>query len=225
MKNLIFGVIGVCALLFSSCGYDNYDEPESILSGTIQYDGAAVGVCTDGTGITLWQDGYDDYEAIDVNIAQDGTYSARLFDGTYKLVLENGTPWQDLSGDTLEITVKGNTVQDLDVTPYFTFSNVNITKASGTAVTFTFTVNQVDESADLSKVRVFLNSSKLVDTNYRDSYESIYTTDGLEIGVSYTYTLDIPEDLQSEDYIFARIGVLTDGQSEYYYSEVEQIDL
>lgn len=57
MKNRLSLIIVCCLLMLSGCSYDNYDEPTSVLSGRVVYNGQALPVKTDGTGFILWQDG------------------------------------------------------------------------------------------------------------------------------------------------------------------------
>ncbi len=227
MNKITFILNSICILLLTGCGkgYDNFDEPESSLTGTVLYDGQAIGVCTDGQTLELWQDGFGKSSAIYVQIAQDGTYSACLFNGTYKLVVKSGStaPWEDLSSDTTEVVVKGKTTHDIEVTPYLTISNANITTNS-TSVTFTFTVNQIVSEASISNVRLYLNANKITDNKVNDQYVEI-SGDDITLGSSFSYTVDISDDLLEEDYIFARIGVVSNKSTEYYYTQVEQIDL
>jgi len=49
-------------------------------------------------------------------------------------------PWERPSNDTIYITVKGNTVQDIPVTPYFSVRNVSFAR-NGNKVTARFTIN------------------------------------------------------------------------------------
>lgn len=47
-----------CLLAISSCRYDNYDEPQSLLTGRVIYDGEPVCVRAGGAEFALYQDGY-----------------------------------------------------------------------------------------------------------------------------------------------------------------------
>ena len=117
-----------CLLAISSCRYDNYDEPQSLLTGRVIYDGEPVCVRAGGAEFVLYQDGYALHNSIPVYVNQDGTYSAVLFDGEYKLVRMGNAPWERPTNDTILIEVHGNTVQDIPVTPYFVIKNASFTK-------------------------------------------------------------------------------------------------
>lgn len=62
-----------------------------------------------GIQLQLYQDGYANHDPITVYATQDGTFSAVLFDGPYKLVTKdkNG-PWVN-NRDTIYVEVKGKT--------------------------------------------------------------------------------------------------------------------
>ena len=47
-------------VIFTSCGKDNYDAPESTLSGTVTYQGTALQLRGTGEAVQLqlYQDGY-----------------------------------------------------------------------------------------------------------------------------------------------------------------------
>lgn len=127
MKKIIPFFIMICCLLaVSSCSYDNFEEPKATLTGRAIYDGEAVGVRSGSSEFALFQDGYALHGSIPVYVAQDGSYSVSLFNGDYKLVRMGNAPWERPSNDTIYITVKGNTVQDIPVTPYFSVRNVSL---------------------------------------------------------------------------------------------------
>ena len=147
MKTKILFIVACVCFLLASCEYDNYDAPSAKLSGRVLYNDAPVGVRTNGTQLELWQDGYELYTKIPVYIAQDGTFSASLFNGQYKLVRLSGAPWEDQPMDTIRIEVKGNTVVDVPVKPYFIIKNESYQKGTGNAITVKFTIDKVVEPA------------------------------------------------------------------------------
>lgn len=83
----IFSLL-VLVVLFSGCGKDNYDAPDSRLTGTITYNGEALNLRGTGEAIQLqlFQDGYDKHDPISVYVGQDGVFSAMLFDGELSLI-------------------------------------------------------------------------------------------------------------------------------------------
>ena len=82
----IFSVI-LLLVLFSGCGKDNFDAPESKLVGRVTYQGQALNLRGTGEAVQLqlYQDGYEKNDPISVFVGLDGTFSALLFDGEYRL--------------------------------------------------------------------------------------------------------------------------------------------
>src|SRR5687768_16525754 len=73
-----------------SCDKDNYDEPSSTLSGKLVYQGETFGLEKDQVPFELYQYGFGKVGPIGAAFTQEGTYSAVLFDGEYKLIVPNG---------------------------------------------------------------------------------------------------------------------------------------
>jgi len=223
MKKLVIILAVFVGFTFVSCEIDNYDEPEVILSGTVTYNGDAVGVRANATELELWQDGYALDEKINVYIAQDGTYSARLFNGEYKMVRLAGAPWDAQSSDTIVVNVSGNTVQNVEVQPYYTVHDATIQQV-GNTVQAQFVVDQVDTDAALSKVKLYLSKSILVDENEKSLAVSADISTVVS-GETATITAPLTEELLQAGYLFARVGVLSDQSSEYYYTQVQKLEI
>lgn len=149
-------------LLFSSCEKDNYDAPASTLTGRVVYQDQPLGVRSDGVQLELWQSGYSLFTKIPVYVAQDGTFSASLFDGNYKLTrLRGNGPWAD-NTDTINIQVKGGTTVDVPVDPYFVIRNDNVQR-SGNAINATFNIQRVNTTKDLEYVRLYVGQTMITD--------------------------------------------------------------
>ena len=96
IKNHIYLLFAASILMFAGCKYDNYTAPQSVLSGTVGYQGAGIGVRSNAVQLELWQRGWQLFSKIPVYVQQDGTYKAILFDGDYKLTYLKGVgPWGD----------------------------------------------------------------------------------------------------------------------------------
>ncbi|MCS2821140.1 DUF3823 domain-containing protein [Bacteroides ovatus] len=217
MKNRLSLIIVCCLLMLSGCSYDNYDEPTSVLSGRVVYNGQALPVKTDGTGFILWQDGYANKSGITLNIAYDGTFSATLFDGEYKLTRRAGGPRVDQPADTVYITVRGNTVVDVPVTPYFTIRDASFQYYDG-KVKATFKVDKVVESANVSRLTLCLGKSILTDYNKKEANKTL-SNPVISFGEEMTLEADLGS-LAGEEYVFARVGVRAaqSSNSEFVYS-------
>src|SRR5690606_3458920 len=100
--------------------------------------------------------------SIPVYVTQDGSFSATLFDGEYKLVSRNGNgPWESTQ-DTLNISVNGDTYTEYEVTPFYTITNENFT-LDGNVLTATFDVGQVAGSQSIERAILVVNKTAFVD--------------------------------------------------------------
>ncbi len=223
MKVKIFIIITLSFFVLISCEHDNYDAPNAILSGKVVYEGEAVGVRTNGTQLELWQDGYELYSKIPVHIAQDGTYSASLFAGQYKLVRLAGAPWESQSNDTIFIDVKGNTNLDVHVNPYFIIKNETFSVNQG-SITTTFDVEKIVSTAKIHSVNLYLSKSILTDNIKYDEVEELDVSKW-DVDKKGTIVAKIPDNLKNAGYIFARIGVRSTSSSEYIFTPVAKIEL
>ena len=226
MKKGLIYIFSVCAILFTSCTeYDNYDAPGSTLTGKVHYQGSQIGLRNSGVGFELWQDGYELSGNIPVYIAQDGTYSATLFNGQYKLVRKANGPWVNETSDTLIVNVNGNTQYDVEVKPHFIVGadsyQINMTSKT---IVGTFTVDEIVGTSNLSNVRMFIGPRIILDNNIRGSYKKAEVSD-VTFGQPLSITMDITDDLISRGYLYARIGVKAAESEEYIYTQVKKIEL
>ena len=216
MKKIIPFFIMICCLLaVSSCSYDNFEEPKATLTGRAIYDGEAVGVRSGSSEFAL-------HGSIPVYVAQDGSYSVSLFNRDYKLVRMGNAPWERPSNDTIYITVKGNTVQDIPVTPYFSVRNVSFAR-NGNKVTARFTINKVVADANLENVGIYLGTGILTDEKQKEAELKLGNT--VSLNQENTAEIEIPSGLLNESYLYARVGVKSDKSSEYCYSQSIKVAL
>ncbi|WP_029902777.1 DUF3823 domain-containing protein [Prevotella sp. 10(H)] len=222
MKNILY-IIPICIFLLSACEYDNYDEPNATLKGSVVYNGKSVGIRTDGPQLELWQDGFALKKSIPVYIAQDGTFSVSLFNGQYKLVRKADGPWLPQLNDTIIVDVKGNTVFDVPVTPYFVAKDESYQKV-GETISVKFTVDKVVSTADLSSVNIYFGKGILTDHNRNEGIVNV-PIGNVTVGQEITVSAAIPAGLKNENFVFMRIGVLANVSSEYYYTQSQKINL
>jgi len=220
-RNLFLSLL--CCLLLLSCGKDNYDPPESELSGKIisRTTGDAIGVRETGTPVEmqLYQDGYQLHTPILVYVNQDGTFSAKLFDGVYKLVsADNAGPWVN-KRDTVLVSVKGNSTVDYPVDPYFTLENENF-KVSGDVLTVNFNILQEikDPTKQMQSVTLYINNTRFVDSGYN---KMAVTVPDPSLG-SNSLSVNISK-LSSYPVLYARIGlqITNIGQQVYTVGSVK----
>jgi hypothetical protein len=220
---IVFGSLAAVAGL-SGCGLDaldNYDQPSSTLTGSVVYNGAPVGVRSNGVQLELWQPGYALSQKIPVFIDQDGSFSAVVFDGTYRLNLLAGGPWVE-NTDTIEFDVRRGATVDVPVVPYYTIANETIVHNSG-AIVATFDVGQVDTSRALEFVGLYVATTSFVDrTNMSARFERARSAIP-NLNDPVTLTVNLPANLAQRNDVFARIGVKTVGIAEMLFSPISKI--
>lgn len=212
----------LCGLFITSCGLDNYDEPQSTLEGRVVYNNQPV--CVRGTAdavqVQLYQDGYENHDPIPVYVTQDGSFSAILFDGQYKLITRSGNgPWLS-STDTLTVNVNGYTTVDLPVTPYFTLTGENFS-LNGNQVTGTATVTKVVETSSVTSALLLVSKTAFVDeATYLARQELTEVSEG---NLSMSLDLTGNADAESAHSLYARIGIKPAEADQYVYTPVVQI--
>ncbi|WP_262249306.1 DUF3823 domain-containing protein [Parapedobacter soli] len=224
VNKYIYCFFAIAMAIVMGCEKDNYEAPTSMLTGRVVYDGEPLGLRSGGVQMELWQHGYDLFSKIPVYIDQDGTFSARLFDGNYKLVLLRGNgPWAD-NTDSLDVNLKGTASIDITVDPYFIITNQSFQR-SGDVITGTVTVKQVNTSRALERVAIYLGQTLIVDQNNSAARAEIASGDVDDFTQPIDLQVSIPASLASKGYLFARIGVKANGVAEYVYSHPERIAL
>lgn len=233
MKTKYYVLLLGSLLVLASCDIDNYDEPESFLQGQIMYNGDPINVGYNELGFELWQPGFGKLAPIDVPVAQDGTYSSRLFDGNYKLVFrDNQGPFKTnivnaQQKDTIFVALSGDQTLNIEVTPYYMIRNAQFAK-SGDNITATCSVEQIITGADardIERVTLYINVTQFV-SDFGEANKARADgdfTDPNNISLSVGMLDFFPN--ATRDYVFARIGVKIAGVEDMIYSPVEKVAL
>lgn len=214
----IFFVLALSAL-FTSCGKDNYDAPNATLAGRIVYQGKNLHLRGTGEAVQLqlYQDGYAKRDPIPVFVGQDGHFAAALFPGEYKLVTRDGNgPWVN-NRDTVLIKMTGHTTVDLEVTPFFTIEEENIS-LSGTTLTASFTIKQVVPEAKIQRVMLIVSK-----TQFADDVNNLFRKDFLDIApeqLNLNTDMGDNKDIINAKALYGRIGVQAIGADQAIYSPV-----
>src|SRR5690606_37729184 len=189
MKKNINMLLVAALLAVSSCGLDNYDAPESIIYGRVVYNGEPVGVRGTGEAVQLqlYQDGYELRNPIPVYVGQDGSFEAKVFDGEYKLVTrDNNGPWVN-DRDTTVVNVKGTANVDVEVTPFYTLSNVQLS-LSGNNANASFQINEVAGGLAIDYVTILVGKTSFVDDV---SYTARVDINDATVGGTVTGSIDL----------------------------------
>jgi hypothetical protein len=245
MKHKLLPLLVAIAVL-GGCKKDNREPPKSTLDGMVVIQGTKtpVGVQSNGTQLELWQSGYALMNKIPIHIDQTGLFSAKLFDGTYKLVRLSGAPWQN-NTDTITINLQGSAKVEVPVVPFFTIGGENITySAADTSITAVFSVARLDATRTADKVSLHLGTTIIVDAqnqiplpaaNNDKTPAGNYLTDPTTIKVQLnpdrypgTNNAELRRQLGvilTKKYTFARVGVRTASVTQRLYSQVKEIKL
>ena len=212
------------AAFLTGCEKDNYQQPKSVLKGRIVHDGQLVGVRSNGVQLELWQRGYQLFTKIPVYVNQDGTFSASLFDGTYKLVrLRGNGPWVD-NADSIDVQLNGSLELDVPVTPYFIIKNDTYQKGEK-AVSATFSLQQVSTTRQIERVNLYVGTTTILDANNNVGNAQKVAADLTDLTKPVTLSASLSDALASRDYIFVRIGVKTAGVGEMIFGAPQKIAL
>lgn len=214
----------IVSVLLLGCGKDNYEKPTSIIRGKVTYNGKAIGVrgTAEVIQLQLYQDGYQLKDRIPVHVGQDGSFSAKVFDGQYKLVARNNNgPWIDASQDTLVIDLKGIADVNYEVTPYFTIENVALSLNTDKKLTANFTINKVVQTAELRYYSLLVNRTAFVDDVVNIWRKEYYSA---SLSVSLSEDLSSLKDIKSTGVLFARVGVRSNLTEQPIYSEIIRIE-
>ncbi|MCU4164412.1 DUF3823 domain-containing protein [Carboxylicivirga caseinilyticus] len=224
-------IILVCIFLgmLYSCKYDNYNEPESFLTGNLIYEGEAINLGNGDVIIELWEDGWQTKNAIDVSVAQDGSYSANVFNSTYKLVIPSSqNPFQTIvneitDSDTIIVEVNGDMHLDIEVLPYYLIQDVDFSVIARD-VSVNFSINQIliEDSKSIEKVYLYINKGQFVDLQWNIADASM-EAGSIEDLSSVTLTVTVPELTPAQDFVFGRIGLKINGVEKMIFSQVQRI--
>jgi len=241
-------ILMLCASVIS-CKKDNYDPPSSYLTGRVMYKGEALGLEYIQVPYQLYQFGFGKIGAIGVikdpgfpndpnrtitlttTFAQDGSYSALLYDGEYKLTIapsQGPFMWKQLAGgkaDTISITMKGSQTLDIEVTPYYMIRTAQIAKG-GAGVTASCKVEKIITDAanakNIERVSLYINKTQFV-----SGVDNIAKTDLAGSAITdpnnITMSVAVPNISPTQDYVYARIGLKIAGVEDLIFSPLTKI--
>lgn len=218
-------LVAACCGLLISCKKDNYEAPSATLSGKLVYNGAPFGLEKDQVPYELYQFGYGKVGPIGSSFTQEGAYSAVLFDGDYKLIIPNGQGpflWKKTAGgdpDSIAISMRGNQVLDLEVTPYWMIRDAQLTAAAG-QVNATFKVEKIVSDAnakDIDEVTLFINQTQFVSPGNNIGTASMSGASIVDPN-NITLNVSIPTITPAQNYVFARVGLKIAGVEDRIFS-------
>lgn len=220
-------ILAAAAAMTVSCTLDNYDAPDSSLSGRILDAGTGEPVECDiynGTLLNYFEEEYPGLQTAEIMC--DGTYHiGNMFPGEYKIVpVHTNFEWID----TVRVDVKGATVLDFEVKPYIRISNVSILKSGATKVTATFTVSPTSKWNTVAKVALFVHPQPIVGAYMNIDSRELAVTDTQFSSKVFKIVYDFSESktVSKGDKLYFRVGALCgEADSRYNYAPAEQVEL
>ena len=223
-------VLAALSLTIFSCKKDNYSPPSSTLQGRLVYQGDSIGVERDQVPYELYQYGFGKVGPIASSFAQNGTYSALLFDGDYKLIIPNGQGpfmWKQTAAgtpDSLAVTLRGSQTLDIEVTPFYMIRSPQITGGGG-KVSATFKAEKIITDAnakDIERVSLYINKTQFVSGADNIALIDMAGADITDLN-NINLSLTVPAIVPTQNYVFGRIGLKIAGVEDMIFSPVQKI--
>ena len=228
----------------TACKLDNFEPPKSTFEGRLVYKGEPLLVqsanVTVGNNsdfpvfLELWQRAYNNRSSIRVPIRQDGSFSALLFDGDYKLTVPNGQGpflWKRTATntpDSLDVAIRGSQKLDIEVMPYYMVRSPQFT-VSGRKVSGSVKLEKVITDAvngkTVERVSLYVNKSQFVDAGNSINKADLAGTAITDLNSVSLTTADIGALIPSQSYVFARIGLKITGVEDMIYTPVLKLNL
>jgi len=231
IKNKYYFLIPAMLLIFlASCKKDNYDAPEADFTGRLVYKGEAINVQYGNVNFELWQPGFGNNGAINVNIDQEGNYSAKLFNGNYKLVFSNNQGpflWpKNAKGaqDTVAVEISGNKTMDIEVMPYYMIRNAAITAAAG-KVNAALNLEKIitdNNAKDVERVTLYINKTQFVDGGNNIGTQDLTGAAVADLN-NLKLVVNVPTIVPAQNYVFARVGVKIAGVEDMIFTPVSKL--
>ena len=203
-----------------ACALDNEPEPEIMFEGNFVYNGQPVPMMNGRARLSFYEDAFELNGRFTVHSNQDGRFSELVFPGNYDVVLDFDRGAYEDNSDTTFINITGNTFFEWDVVPFYFVNQANY-NVNGNTLTATADVSQIS-TRELEFVSLLISRLKICDrVNHEDEIQipAAEITDLSNISITADLT-DWPQ-----DYCFVRIGVKSDGNTYYNYSQVMKVDL
>ncbi len=232
MKNIFHYIIllTLSTALFS-CELDNYEEPGSLLTGQLMFQGTPLNLEYNRVSYELYQDGFGKTGPLGSTFTSEGTYSQALFNGTYKMVVPNGQGpflWGSEADmpDTVVINVSGNTTQDFEVIPFWMIRNTQLS-GSGNQVNASFALEQIVTDANaknIESVTLYISKTLFANSQTNVATNAIAGGDITNIS-SVSLSATVPDLVPTQNYVFASVGVKMAGIDDLIFSPTQKIEL
>jgi len=228
MKNISLFLLLFLPVVFTSCEYDNFDEPEATISGKVVYEGQTLYVKNNQVTFRLYEPGWELSAStyMNVQIAQDGTFSASVYSGkSYRLIRQDNIgPWVNpTSSDTIFIdNCKKNEVVEMPVTPYYILTNPAISN-NGRIVSGSCSVREIAGGRNIEYVGLYAGRNIIVDNAYNFGSVTTAAVAGdqisLQVDLSGLSVNSTASSFPSTGVFYARLGLKIEGIDAMIYTE------
>jgi hypothetical protein len=248
MKKIFLILFLTCAATFIACEYDNYDEPETVFSGRVVYQGQSIGLGYGEVAFEMWEAprSYTTGKgtAIAIPFNQEGAFSNIMFDGDYKLVIKKGQgPFvmhtnPETQSDTIQVNLKGSRNFDIEVEPYYMFNEDPTYTLNGENIEVKLKISKIITDArakNIERVRVYHNATSWVSGSSSDYYLGYRTAGGHPADMDnvlinlpltdLTTGAGVPKQNPGQSYRFLRAEIKISGVEDAIYSPVYRYDL
>lgn len=249
MKKIIYSLAACLVLLLgSSCQkFDNYDEPQDTLKGTIIDKGTGQPFQTEvgdnGVRIKLleysWSDNPEPYF---FTVMQNGSFNnTKIFKGNYNIEPQGAfVPLVQMDGkgnvvvdESVTTDIKGTVSLDFEVEPFLRVEWVGEPSTDGKSITVQAKVtrgtNHPEYQQSLSDVYLFIHSANpyVGNNNYDQRYTKHLGGDELKDALGKTLTLTTIGELPAGRTYYIRLGARIDkdiaGAKRYNYTDVKEV--
>lgn len=242
MKYMILPALALFLFGLTACEKDNFEPPKSTFAGRLVYKGEPILVQSANTGSTsdfpvfieLWQQAYNSRSSIRIPIAQDGSFTALLFDGDYKLIVPNGQGpflWKRTlanNPDSLSVSLRGSQQMDIEVMPYYMVRSPQFA-ISGQKVTGTVKLEKVITDAvngkAIERVSLYVNKSQFVDSGNSISATDLAGSAVKDLNAVTITSGTLPATVPAQNYVYVRMGLKITGVEDMIYTPVQKLTI
>lgn len=232
--NLIikYTVVVLLVAMMAACGeLDNYDAPNKKLTGRVVHNGVPINVEKGQVRIELWESGWQLKTPIHIALEPDGSFSALLFNGDYKMVIPKGQgPFltninAETQSDTIIVNLRGSKTLDIEVQPFYMVNTASY-QVNGGNLSANVAIEKIITDAnakDIEYVRLFINKTQFVSNGTNIRNVTIDGGDIVDLG-AVDLTLEIPAIVPAQSYVYATVGIKVAGVEDMIFSPVQKIN-
>lgn len=233
MRKKIGFILMIVTSIFTSCGIDNYDEPNATFEGSfVTSDGYVVPQRVSGataTRINLYEAKNSTSLPVQFYTKHDGTFkNSMIFGQDFRMIIDqqNFLPIEESV-----ISITGTTVHNFEVVPFCEVTNVSAQYNTSTKeITVKYTISKDGTISDgggvVDATSLYVNTSQYVDdqaANYINSSSFDMTTEVLDTEIENNIAIEET----SENTLYVRVGVRSQYDDNTYmnFSEVIPVEI